>query len=243
MDAAEIIAFFDGWELDIEERAYLAYHARRYEFLLGRVDALVKRLGHERSGDPLRLLDVGLGFQTMVLRDRLPGAEIDSVGLPVPRFLDHGVRHVSFDLNDAYEEDRRPDIGGYHLAIAAEVLEHLYTAPATILHCLAGWLEPGGFAVVQTPNAVALHKRLRMLAGRVPFGPVPEDRSDPAHWREYTAGELAAAARAAGLEPADLDAANYFGGPGGRARLYAALGRALPRGMRHGLTLTLRKPR
>jgi SAM-dependent methyltransferase len=236
--AEEIIAFFDGWELDAEERAYLTYHARRYEFLLDRVDALVEG---ELSGEPLRVLDVGLGFQTMLLRDRLPRAEIESIGLPVPRFLDRGVRHVWLDLNDLYEEDRRPDIGGYDLAIAAEVLEHLHTAPATILGCLAGWLRPGGFVLVQTPNAVALHKRLRMLAGRVPFGPVPETREDPAHWREYTAGELAAAAGAAGLEPVELDAANYFGGSG-RARLYAALGRALPRGMRHGLTLTLQKP-
>jgi hypothetical protein len=65
---------------------------------------------------------------------------------------------------------------------------------------------------------------------------MPEDRSGDSHVREYTAGELVAAGRAAGLEPVAVEAASYFG------RVPAAVDRILRPGLRLGLTVTFSRP-
>ena len=176
----------------------------------------------------------------MLFRDLLGAGAVDVLGLWVPRFAppDGGGRHHVLDLNDCDRPEARPDIGGYELAVMAEVVEHLFRGPATVLRFVAGFVEPGGHVLVQTPNAAALHKRLRLAAGRAPFGQMPEDRSGDAHVREYTARELAAAGRAAGLEVVSIEAASYFGA--GRIRELAD--RVLPPGARLGLTATFRRP-
>jgi SAM-dependent methyltransferase len=186
------------------------------------------------------VLDVGAGFQTTLLRDRLGAEAVDVLGLWVPRFAppDGGGQHHVLDLNDCDRPEARPDIGGYDLALMAEVIEHLFRGPATVMGFVAGFLEPGGHLLVQTPNAAALHKRLRLAAGRPPSGAMPEDRSGDSHVREYTARELQAAGRAAGLEVVAVEAASYFGaGP-----LRELADRVLPPGARLGLTATFRRP-
>jgi SAM-dependent methyltransferase len=117
-----------------------------------------------------------------------------------------------------------------------EVVEHLFRGPATVLGCVASFVRPGGHLIVQTPNAAAVHKRLRLLRGRSPAGPMPEDRSGDAHVHEYTRAELLDAGRAAGLEPVAAEAASYFG----PARML--VDRVLPPGLRLGLTVTFRRP-
>jgi SAM-dependent methyltransferase len=186
------------------------------------------------------VLDVGAGFQTALLRDRLGAENVDVLGLWVPRFAppdDRGEHHV-FDLNDCDRPDALPGIGGYDLAVMGEVIEHLFRGPATVLRFVAGRVKPGGHLLVQTPNAAAFHKRLRALAGRTPSDPMPEDRSGDRHVREYTARELEAAGRDAGLEVVAVEAASYFGA--GRSRELAD--RVLPPGLRLGLTATFRRP-
>jgi SAM-dependent methyltransferase len=228
MDAERIVERFRDWDLDPGEREYLRYHARRYALLTD----LVERLR------PSRLLDVGAGFQTALFRDLLGPEAVDVLGLWVPRFAPPegaGAHHV-FDLNQADRPDARPAIGGYDAAVMGEVLEHLFRGPATVLSCVAGFVEPGGHVIVQTPNAAAIHKRARLLLGRPPSGPMPEDRSGDAHVREYTRAELLDAGRDAGLEPVAVEAASYFGRRRGRVDL------VLPRGLRLGLTVTFRRP-
>ena len=186
------------------------------------------------------MLDVGAGFQTALLRDRLGPANVDVLGLWVPRFAPPegaGEHHV-FDLNDCDRQGALPGIGGYDLALMGEVIEHLFRGPATVLRSVAALVKPGGHLLVQTPNAAAFHKRLRALAGRPPSGAMPEDRSGDRHVREYTARELETAGREAGLEVVDVEAASYFGS--GRARGLAD--RVLPPGLRLGLTATFRRP-
>ena len=177
---------------------------------------------------------MGAGFQTVLFRDLLGAEAVEVLGLWVPRFAppDGGGTHHVFDLN----QDGWPDAGPYDVVVAAEVIEHLYLGPATFLRRLGAYLEPGGHLVLQTPNAVAAHKRLRVLRGRSPFGPMPEDRSGDTHVREYTREELVRAGREAGLEAVAVGAASYFG------RAPAALDRVLPPGLRLGLTVTFRHP-
>jgi SAM-dependent methyltransferase len=168
----------------------------------------------------------------VLFRDMLGPEAVDVLGLWVPRFAppDGAGAHHVFDLN----EDGWPDAGPFDAVVAAEVIEHLFLGPATTLRRLAAYLEPGGQLIVQTPNAAALHKRIRLLRGHPPYGPMPEDRSGDSHVREYTLAELERAGREAGLEPVSVEAASYFG------RVPALADRVLPPRLRLGLTATFR---
>jgi SAM-dependent methyltransferase len=227
MDAERIAARFAGWDLDAEQTAYLRYHAPRFALLVERVERV----------RPRRLLDVGAHLQTALFQDLLGADAVDTLGFRDPRYAaSGGGAHHDFDLNDADRPEAWPEIGGYDVVVAAEVIEHLFRGPATVLRCLASFARPGGHLIVQTPNAVAVHKRLRVLLGRPAMRPMPEDRSGREHVREYTRRELVAAGRAAGLEPVAVETANYFG------PRRAWTGAVLPPGLRLGLTVTFRRP-
>jgi SAM-dependent methyltransferase len=206
-----------------EWAAYRRYHERRYRALMEVVAELA----------PRRVLNVGPMFETELLRET--GATVDTLGFANPAFAPRdGERHIESDLN---EPDRDGD-GSYDAIVMAEVIEHLHSSPVTVLRHLATWLRPGGALVIQTPNAVALHKRIRMAAGRNPIEPIREDGSNPGHFHEYTLDELRDAAGSAGLAVVGVRTANYFG----TSRAYAALGRLLPPSLRHGITIWLRTP-
>jgi SAM-dependent methyltransferase len=241
--AEEIMALFASRPLSGEMRSYLRYNAVRYAWLLERVDRALDEVRARRPGEPVALLDVGMSFQTELLRAHVPDGRLDTLGWFDARFEpDPNGRHVDFDLNQAGERDRWPPLAGYDLVLMAEVIEHLSAGAVGVLGCLAAGLRPGGWLLVQTPNAVALHKRVRMLAGRNPLAPLPENRPGQAHLHEYTAGELVASGRAAGLKIESVEGANYFG-TGPAARAYAAAGRLLPLRLRHGLLVAMRAPR
>ena len=213
-----------------EWRHYLAYHARRYATLTALARELLAGV------DAPRVLDVGPMFEVGLLR--AAGATVDTLGFPHPLFPPRdGERHVELDLNaPAGDGD-----GSYDLVVMAEVIEHLHTSPVTVLRHVATWLRPGGAILIQTPNAVALHKRLRMLAGRNPLEPIRADARNPGHFHEYTLGELRGAAAEAGLRVGGWRAENYFGSSPG-ARAYARGGKLLPPRLRHGITIWLRRP-
>jgi trans-aconitate methyltransferase len=174
------------------------------------------------------------------MRRRLPDATVDSLGWLDWRYppREHE-QHVELDLNEAQTPERLPELDRYDLVVAAEVLEHLYTAPTLVLRYLASALEPRGVLIVQTPNAVALKKRLHMLRGRNPAEPIREERMYAGHFHEYTPAELRDAAHAAGLEVESCVAANYFRTGSRKNAVYARLERWLPTGLRDGITAVL----
>jgi cyclopropane fatty-acyl-phospholipid synthase-like methyltransferase len=227
----DLAAEFRRRHTDAESLHYLAAHRRRWELLL----ALVL----ERA--PERILDVGASYEADAMRARLPGATVDSLGWLDYRFgpRDHE-RHVEVDLNDAQFPDRLPELDRYDLVVAAEVLEHLYTAPTLVLRYLASALEPQGALILQTPNAVALKKRLQMVVGRNPAEPIRENRLYAGHFHEYTIAELRAAAAAAGLEVERCFTANYFWTGSRKNALFARAERWVPAGLRDGITMVLR---
>src|SRR4051812_33993275 len=227
--AADLAAVSDP-ERRAEWRRYLGYHGRRYATL----DAVACDLLDGIAAP--RVLDVGPMFEVGVLRAR--GATVDTLGFAHPLFPPRdGERHVELDLN----APGRDGDGSYDLVVMAEVIEHLPTSPVAVLRHVASWLRPGGALLIQTPNAVALHKRLRMLAGRNPLEPIRADVHNPGHFHEYTLGELRDAATEAGLEVGGWRTENCFGGSPA-ARASAAVGRALPSRLRHGITIWLRRP-
>ncbi len=244
---ADVRSYFRAWEsradpalageLDEEAHTYLAYHARRYLHLVRTVDALLRERGRlERP----RLLDVGPNYQTELLRAAHPEGVVDTLGFAHPSFPPRPEEeHVHFDLNDAYHRDRWPQAAQHDVVVMAEVIEHLYTSPVAVLECASTWLVSGGAVVIQTPNACALHKRLRMLAGRNPYEPIRGTRDNPGHFHEYTPSELYVAAAEAGLRVLSCDVTNYFEPATPGARLYNEAGRLLPPGLRHGITICL----
>lgn len=248
MQTEEVLDQLAARASDAHERWYVGYHRRRYRFLLERVDALRAATGAPSSGEGLRILDVGPYLQTAVLRARYPEAIVNSAGQADPELdaggSDHsnpglegraGERHFEVDLNALDDPGRVPALPEHDIAVMAEVIEHLYSAPA-VLAQIARWLRPGGHLVLQTPNAVALHKRLRILAGRSPCSV-----TDHGHIHEFMVGELTDAAAEAGFDVDGVWLRNYFERPGVGGRFWTAVGPVLPPKMRHGITLSLTK--
>jgi SAM-dependent methyltransferase len=209
------------------EDVYLRTHSRRYEFLLELV----------RDLRPERILVVGPSYESVLLREVAP---VDTLGWEDHRFLRvDSERHVQHDLNDpAY-----PELDPYELIVCAEVIEHLHVSPVSVLRFLGGALTPGGRLVLQTPNATALPKRLRMLLGRNPYDPIRDEPGNPGHFHEYTARELRDAVEASGLEVTQLASANYFDHGSRKNRMYRAVGPLLPGTLREGITIVAQQSR
>jgi len=196
----------------------------------------------ELAPEQPRILDVGQAYESELLRG-LPGAVVDSLGFGDERFPPReGERHVAFDLKEAHRPEAWPELAGYDIVVCAEVIEHLPVSPLPALRLLASALKPGGWLVLQTPNAARIANRLRLLAGRNPLEPLKDDLVSPGHIREYTLEEVLALGREAGLEVGGWLTANYFvtGSPGNS--VVRRLGPLVPPRLRAGITAWLRKP-
>jgi SAM-dependent methyltransferase len=227
----ELAAEFRRRHDDDESLHYLETHRRRWELLLD----LVASFG------PCRVLDVGASYEAEAMRARLPGSTVDSLGWLDYRYMPRAhEQHVEIDLNDLQFPERRPQLARYDVIVLAEVIEHLYTAPAIVLGYLAAALAPHGALILQTPNAAALKKRLQLLRGRNPYEPIREDRLYAGHFHEYTVAELEQAAAAAGLRVDRCTLRNYFRTGSRKNALFARAERLVPAGLRDGITMVLR---
>ena len=183
--------------------AYVAYHAPRYARLLALLDELLPPRPRPS------ILEVGRSYVTPAMAEAL-GCRIDSLGLHAEQ--EHADwRHYHFDLNDCQHSDRcRRDVPLYPAIVMAEVIEHVHTSPRLVLDWLRTLLQPRGLLFLQTPNAVALHRRVRMLLGQNPYELIREDALRPGHFREYTQGELYAYAEGSGYDVVAFHADAYF---------------------------------
>jgi SAM-dependent methyltransferase len=216
---------------------YWYYHRQRYVFAV----ELLQRLTAASGQPPQRVLDIGPSFQTLLLEAAFPEARIDTMGFANPDFRVKGPSlHIDFDLNDAFYREKWPAFSPekYDLLVMLEVIEHLYTSPRLVFSCLREALRPGGLLVVQTPNAVSLAKRYRMMKGRNPYDLIRESRANPGHFREYTVPELRSLAESAGFSVKKVMVRNYFANTGLLSRLSAHLWSNL----REGITLVLKRP-
>lgn len=212
-----------------DEEIYLRTHARRYALLL----KVVAELG------PARILVVGPSFESALLRERFPEATVDTLGWLDHRFpLREGEQHVELDLNAG----EYPQLAPHDVVVCCEVIEHLHVPATRILRFLAAGLPPDGHIVLQTPNATALPKRIRMLLGRNPYEPIRDEPGNPGHFHEYTVPELRSAVEDAGLEVARLLTANYFDHGSRKNQAYRAVDQLLPPTLREGITV-LARPR
>ena len=181
--------------------SYLHYHAPRYRALLS--------ILFDYYEDGFKLLDVGNSPSTEILSEILD-CQIDVIGLKPDKTLPFGQQY-QFDLNQSqFRPNWRSDIGAYDIIIFTEVLEHLHTSPSLVLDYLSSLLKDGGIMILQTPNAVVLHKRFQMLFGLNPYMLINEDASNPGHFREYTMAELTAYAQKARFTCLEKTFTNYF---------------------------------
>lgn len=223
---------------------YLRFHAPRFAHVLKALRPYV------RPGQ--RVLDIGWSRLTSDIHAQF-GVTVDALGFDADGPIATG-RYYHFDLNDCQHGTRcRTDLPQYDAIVFAEVIEHLHTAPTLVLRWLADRLVPGGIMLIQTPNAVALPRRVKMALGYHPFERIREDATNPGHFREYTAAELAADARAVGLSVESVGIHSYFdfryarhGATRSREKILGAVKNIayplLPSSMRPGLTVIVRSP-
>jgi 2-polyprenyl-3-methyl-5-hydroxy-6-metoxy-1,4-benzoquinol methylase len=91
------------------------------------------------------------------------------------------------NLGDRLEES-------FDVVLLVDVIEHLHGGPRELLNSIISRMRSGGFLVIETPNAVSLFKRMKVLCGISSqigsdflFWNIGEYRS---HFREYTRKEI-----------------------------------------------------
>jgi methyltransferase family protein len=228
-----------------DDRAYIAYHAPRYAFLL-------RLLAEYNLTSSSTLLDIGPSRLTDLIREGF-GVAADSLGLGQYPTIDGG-RHLEFDLNLTQNASTwRRDMPTYEFVVMAEVLEHLYTAPQLVLAFVKTLIVENGLLILQTPNAASFQKRFKLLLGRNPYEMIRVDTSNPGHFREYTIAELNRLAKKLGFSVERCVTAFYFDArfarhADGQVEPQFALGsvknslyRLLPKNLREGITMVWRK--
>ena len=233
-----------------DNEGYFEYHQARYMYVLETCRAM--------NADPNAVvLDIGPSYLTEILMSLYNNVHVLALDLPElrawttrPVMIDGKQKFVAgfvpYNLNDAQTTRAIDTETRFDLIVMAEVIEHLYTAPELVLSALMGLMKPGGLLVCQTPNAAAIHKRLKLLAGLNPYERIRVDHTNPGHYREYTRDELIGIGKRIGLETVRHEYKDYFGFNGGALRTLAqcltkASGFLLPSLLR-GQTIVYRRP-
>lgn len=228
-----------------EQAEYLRFHIVRYRYLLNVVARCFPpargSVGDTSSNGLIgrRILDIGTGFEVDLLRAAF-NVPVDTAGFQHSGWPARaGESFYELNLNETQGLEKKVD-RRYPLIVMAEVLEHVYTAPELFLAKIKHWLQPGGILLIQTPNAVFLPKRIKMLFGVHPFEKIRENTSNPGHFREYTLSELLHIAHATGFTVVSSSRKNYFCPPSALLRVLYRLDGIWPPGFRAGITLVLR---
>ncbi|OAQ41551.1 hypothetical protein A5893_00085 [Pedobacter psychrophilus] len=230
--------FYDNFELNPEKKDYLEIHAKRFETILSTIEnkkfnaildigpSFLSELLYQKFGEKLTLL----GFD----------GEVSEGGhLPNSAILKK-IKLIKQDLNffKAYAED----LPKYDLIICAEVMEHLYTSPKILFKNLSHLLNKEGLLIIQTPNAVALRKRLALFFGKNPFEMLRENLENPGHFREYTAKELVDLGKENGLIIEHFIFDEYFEYPSTLSKFYRSFKAIIPKNLKSGITIVFKKP-
>lgn len=189
---------------------YCEFHSARFAYVL-------EKCRFYKPDRTARVLDIGRGHLSYILckhYDRLT-----TMGFPLTEDEIHRgppapIDHIIFDLNTVRDIERLDIPHKFDLIVFGETIEHLSVAPELVLNFLRHLLVPDGIIICQTPNAVALHKRLKMLAGYNPYQMIRFDPFNPGHIREYTKAEMIEVAKRARLITIEHEFRDYFGSQG-----------------------------
>jgi SAM-dependent methyltransferase len=197
---------------------YAAYHSKRYDYVIE------KCLAYRQSPETT-VLDVGRSPLTLKLCEHY--RRVTSLGFPLSedqRQPPAGVKypqipgHIEFDLNEVRSDAWPKRDKKFELIVFGETIEHLVAPPELVLNFLKNFLTNDGMIICQTPNAVSLHKRLKMVCGFNPYERLRFDLFNPGHIREYTKHELFEVGQTAGLEVVEHEYRDYFGVQGSNVR-------------------------
>lgn len=162
-------------------------------------DSAPRILAHLPSSGPVLELGYGDGLITQALQDAGVEAELlEGSGLLCDRArARHGERlPIHHDLFESFSPAY-----SYGAVLALHVLEHLHD-PVQILARVAGWLTPGGVAILVVPNRASIHRRVAVGMGMIPALDTLSPRDQlVGHRRVYDMHTLEQHAVAAGLEP------------------------------------------
>jgi 2-polyprenyl-3-methyl-5-hydroxy-6-metoxy-1,4-benzoquinol methylase len=225
---------------------YNAYHKARFDYVLKKCVELC-------PDKDAKVLDVGRSQLSQLLSKYY--YSVTTIGFPLneeeAKSASDGDRafdgHIVYDLNCAQELRPIETSQRFSLIVFAEVIEHLYTAPELTLFVLSELLEPGGHMIIQTPNASALHKRLKLMCGLHPYQRIRINNRNPGHYREYTKRELIGIVQTVGLQLTCHEYKDYFSIYGSPVRKAAMLlNRVLVTAVPHfarGQTLIVSRPK
>ncbi len=167
----------------------------------------------EQAGglDGLRILDVGCGAGLLAEAMAAEGAAVTGIdlaeeSLQVARL--HGLETgIAADYQRASaEEHAAGHPGRYDLVTCMELLEHV-PDPASVVQACATLVRPGGLVCFSTLNRNPKAFMLAIVGAEYLLRMLPRGTHDYEHFIKPS--ELAAAARAAGLEPAALAGLEY----------------------------------
>lgn len=232
-------------ELNYDVKQYLKVHSARYEYLL----SVVKNVRNEFP-DNIKIMDIGPSIFTMMLEETFKGVEIYSLGLEheqsrgghLPEIIKlNSEKFFDFNLNDSQHPEKWIHLPDCDIVIMAEVLEHLYTAPTLVLRFIASFIKPGGYLIIQTPNAASLKNRLYLLTGKNPYEMIRENADNPGHFREYTAKELTEIAEKTSFTVCLLSCKSYFNPRNKLEKMYILVTKFLPQSFKDGITIVLKK--
>jgi hypothetical protein len=188
---------------------YSEYHAKRFRYLMSTLNQFVPSREAE-------LLEVGRSPFSNILHKNY--GKLTTIGFPLDQgyiskleAVEQSIPHKIFDLSHSANRDLWLKSPPFDAIVFAEVIEHLYVAPEHAISFLASLLKSKGILICQTPNAAAIHNRIKLLFGRNPYNRIALDGSEPAHFREYTKAELIEMYEKAGFEILEHSFINYFG--------------------------------
>jgi len=152
--------FEDSMYIELQEilnknpsSGYVRYHMPRYVSLFNAV------CNYYNKG--ISIIDIGKSPFTDALISKFKS--VDTLGFNPEKNSREG-NNYNFDLNDCRDKSLwRSDLPKFDLIVFAEVIEHLYISPNQVLAFLNTMLKKDGVLLLQTPNAVALYKRIRMV--------------------------------------------------------------------------------
>ncbi len=196
--AEDIESLFSHLELTEEERVYLKQQSKRLAYAVNLVQEFCMEYGARK------VLDVGPHFLTRCIRELVsPQVSVSTLGYEYPKLVPLCLmeEHQPYDLIEcARKKPVSFKKAPFDLIVFCEIIEHIPISPNLPLQLLRSLLKDrDGGLLIQTPNAVAIGKRMQMLFGRNPFEIPGTDLQFKEHLREYTMTEVERFGRSLGL--------------------------------------------
>jgi len=225
----------------VEEPAYAAFHARRFEQTLG----LVRKFGGgdlvEVGGHPWVMTGILATDPAVNLLASVSAEEVTAwpEDLPVERRMyelqvgDH--EPVQFPNYSANVERTLFSIGVQaEMVVACEIIEHLTRSPHIMMLNINSWLKPGGYVLLTTPNGSQLENPFRVRPKMPSYRPSVYSR----HNYVFTMEGLTDLVSACGFEVVE---ANYWAPytRRGATNLYRAAYNLGPRYLKQKLAQTV----